>query len=442
MMHRKRQRAESASDSLHAVTIADAGDMSRQTWLTPAREKASLFLPSLKVRVLGDLPVGYAITTVFVAVFVWLGLRPRPTRGPRLSPSFVLATVSSELQVLMLLLVGAPTVLAAAEGDLDSPFGAAILALAALTVVGITVSVMLAARTSGVLESALRAELAADVRLRRGIEPGDLMRVLLAPLRWRRRDVVRVKDVRYGPASGRANLLDVYRRRARSGPGPVLVHLHGGGFFSGVKSREARLLLERFASRGWVCVSANYRLRPAQFPDQVIDAKRVIAWLRTEGKAHGADPSEVLIVGGSAGGHIAMLCALTGNDSRFQPGFEHVDTRIAGAVSLYGYYGPASDGTLPSSPTDYVRPDAPPIMLVHGVQDPMVPLSHARTFAKNLRARSRSPVVWAELPGGLHTFDRFASIRSAGVAAGVEAFADRLVGNRADPFSPPASSNS
>jgi acetyl esterase/lipase len=391
---------------------------------------------------LGDLPVGYAISTVFAAVFVLLGLRPRPTRGPRVTPSFVLATVSSELHVLMLLLVGAPTVLAAAEGDLDSRFGAAILALAALAVVGIVVSVVRAARTVGVLESALRAELGADVRLRRGTEPREFLRVLLAPLIWRRRDVVRVKDVRYGPASGKANLLDVYRRRARSRPGPVLLHLHGGGFFSGVKSREARLLLERFASRGWVCVSANYRLRPAEFPAQVIDAKRVIAWLRTEGKDHGADPSDVLVVGGSAGGHIAMFCALTGNDARFQPGFEHVDTRIAGAVSLYGYYGPASDGTRPSSPTDYLRRDAAPIMLVHGVQDPMVPMTQARTFATKLRARSRSPVVWAELPGGLHTFDRFASIRSAGVAAGVEAFADRLVSNKADPFSPPAPGSS
>ena len=391
---------------------------------------------------MADIPVGYAISMVFAAVFVRLGLRPRPTNGPRATPSFVLATVASELHVLMLLLVVAPTVLAAAEGDLDSLAGKAALALAALTVAGIVVSVVLAARAVGVLESALRAELGPGVRLHRGQGPGQLMRVLLAPVRWRRRDVVRVKDVRYGPAPGKPNLLDVYRPRAQSQPGPVLVHFHGGGFFSGVKSREARLLLERFASRGWVCVSANYRLRPARFPDQVVDAKRVIAWLRTEGRAHGADPSVVLVVGGSAGGHMAIMCALTGNDPRFQPGFEDLDTEIAGAVALYGYYGPASDGGLPSSPADYARPDAPPVMLVHGARDPMVPVSDARTFATTLRARSRSPVVWAELPGGLHTFDRFASIRSAGVVAGVEAFAEWLLGTRVEESSPPASSNS
>lgn len=391
---------------------------------------------------MGDIPVGYAISMVFAAVFVWFGLRPRATNGPRVTPSFVLATVASELPIPMLFLVVAPTVLAAAEGDLGSLAGKAALALAALTVAGIVASVVLATRTVGVLESALRAELGPGIRIHRRPGPGQLLRVLLAPVRWRRRDVVRVKDIRYGPATGKSNLLDVYRPRAQPQPGPVLVHFHGGGFFSGVKSREARLLLDRFANRGWVCVSANYRLRPARFPDQVVDAKRVIAWLRTEGMAHGADPSVVLVVGGSAGGHLAMMCALTANDSRFQPGFEDLDTRLAGAVCLYGYYGRASDGTLPSSPADYVRPDAPPVMLVHGARDPMVPVRHAQSFATTLRARSQGPVVWVELPGGLHTFDRFASIRSAGVVAGVEAFADWLLDTRVEPSSPPTSSNS
>jgi acetyl esterase/lipase len=390
----------------------------------------------------GDIPLGYAISTVFAAVFVWFGLRPRPTNGPRVTLSFVLASAASELPVLMLLLVVAPTMLAASEGDLDSLAGKAAFALASLTVAGVAVSVVLAARTVGVLESALRAELGTGIRLRRVPRPGELLRMLLAPVRWRRRDVVLVKDVRYGPAPSKSNLLDIYRPRAQSQPGPLLVHFHGGGFFSGVKSREARLLLDRFASRGWVCVSANYRLRPAQFPDQVVDAKRVIAWLRTEGGAYGADPSVVLVVGGSAGGHIAMMCALTGNDPRFQPGFEDLDTQINGAVALYGYYGPASSGSFPSSPADYVRPDAPPVMLVHGARDPMVPVSNARIFGNTLRARSHSPVVWAELPGGLHTFDRFASIRSAGVVIAVEAFADWLLGTRSEQSKPPTSSNS
>lgn len=127
---------------------------------------------------------------------------------------------------------------------------------------------------------------------------------------------------------------------------------------------------------------------------------------------------------------MAMMCAMTGNDPRFQPGFKDVGTWIAGAVALYGYYGPASDCGLPSSPADYRRPDAPPVTLVNGTRDPMVPVTVARTFATTLRATSQSPVVWVELPGALHTFDRCASIRSVGVLAGVEAFADWLLDTR------------
>lgn len=379
---------------------------------------------------MGNVPLGYAISTVFAAVFVLLGLRPRPTNGPRITPSFVLASVSSELHVLMVLLVVAPTALAALEGDLGSPVGLVALLLAMITLAWIARSVVLSSRTAGALESGLRAAFGPEFRVHHRLAPGEWMRVLLAPVWWRRRDVVRTKDIRYGPAPGRSNLLDLYRSRAQARPGPALVHLHGGGFSSGVKSREARLLLQRFASRGWVCVSADYRLRPAKFPDQVVDAKRVIAWLRTEGATYGVDPDAVVVVGGSAGAHLAMMCALTGGDERFQPGFEDVDTTVVAAVGLYGYYGQAS-GSRTSSPSAHLRPDAPPVMLVHGGRDPMVPVEDARGFANALRRQSRSAVVWGELPGALHTFDRFASVRSAAVAVAVEAFAERVLEERA-----------
>jgi acetyl esterase/lipase len=78
----------------------------------------------------------------------------------------------------------------------------------------------------------------------------------------------------------------------------VLIHLHGGGFGSGRKNREARPLIYRLASQGWVCVSANYRLRPAaRFPDQLIDVKKVIAWVREHGAEYGADPARVFVAG-------------------------------------------------------------------------------------------------------------------------------------------------
>ena len=374
-----------------------------------------------------ELPVGYVISTVVAAVFVACGLWPRDTHGPRATPTYVLGTVSSELYPLMVLLVLGPAVLAVAEGDLHSLVGAAALVLPVLTLAGIGVSLLLALRCVAVLDTALREQLGIPTRLHWWDGWGQLLRVLLAPLPWPRRGVQRIKDLRYGDAPGDAHLLDLYVPRTRRHGSPVLVYFHGGGFFSGAKSREARLLLERLAGRGWVCVSANYRLRPARFPEQVVDAKRVLAWLRAEGPSYGADPSRILVSGGSAGAHLAMMCASTGNVARFQPGFEEVDTDVVAAVGFYGYYGPADDEGSSSSPADHLHPGLPPLMVVHGTRDPMVHVRDARQFVEAIRRTSSNPVVWAELPGGLHAFDRFASVRSAAVAAAVELFGDTVL---------------
>ena len=138
--------------------------------------------------------------------------------------------------------------------------------------------------------------------------------------------VERVADISYGDA-GRWNTLDVYRHRSRPSGCPTLVYLHGGGFRSGRKNREARLLLYRLAGRGWICISANYRLSPAaEFPDHLVDVKKVIAWVGEPGRGYGADPSTLVVAGSSAGGNLAATAALTPNDPRFQPGFEDAET--------------------------------------------------------------------------------------------------------------------
>ncbi len=138
---------------------------------------------------------------------------------------------------------------------------------------------------------------------------------------------------------------------------------------------------------------------------------------------YGADPRLLLVAGGSAGANLAAMCALTADDPSYQPGFEGVDTSASAAICLYGYYGPAPGGEgARSSPGERVRADAPPFLVVHGSRDPMVDSAQAREFAERLRATSRAPVIHAELPGGQHAFDRFASIRGAAVAAAIEDF--------------------
>jgi acetyl esterase/lipase len=322
----------------------------------------------------------------------------------------------------------ASTLLAAGQGDIGTPLGWVAFGLAVLTTVGLAVVVWRGLQARPTLDRALSEGLGADWRTAIDAQRGrrlPLVRILFAPFLVRRRDVERVANVSYGDA-GSKNLLDVYRGRSRPSGGPVLIHLHGGAFRSGRKSREARPLLYRLASQGWVCISANYRLSPAAtFPDHLIDVKKVIAWAREHGPEYGADPAVVFVAGSSAGGHLAAFAALTPNDPVFQPGFEDADTSVVGAISLYGYYG--SLGTdhepPPSSPLAYVQADAPPFFVAHGDKDTLVLVEDARHFVGQLRDASPNPVVYAELPGAQHTFDLFDSLRFEAVVDAIEAFA-------------------
>jgi acetyl esterase/lipase len=195
----------------------------------------------------------------------------------------------------------ADTSLAFAEGDVSSAGGWATVGLAALTTAGLAVIAWRGLRARPVLELAMAESLGADWRT--AIDPGlaarlrrrlPVARILLLPLSRRGRGVERVANIRYGDA-GRRNLLDLYRSRARPSGGPVLIHLHGGGYTRGRKNSQSLPLLYRLASQGWVCVSVNYRLRPAvQHPDHPIDLERVIAWVRTHGHEYGADPTLLL----------------------------------------------------------------------------------------------------------------------------------------------------
>jgi acetyl esterase/lipase len=300
-----------------------------------------------------------------------------------------------------------------------------------MTTVGLVAVAWRGSRAGPAVDHAVREGLGAGwrtaidagmaARLRRRL---PWARILFAPLPVARHDVERVANLSYGDA-GKRNRLDVYRHRSRPSGGPTLMYFHGGTFRSGRKHREARPLLYRLASQGWVCVSANYRLSPAaRFPDHHIDAKKVIAWVREHGPKYGADPAVVLVAGSSAGGHLAAMAALTPNDPAFQPGFEHADTSVTASVCLYGYYGSLDTSRWPpSSPEAYIRADAPPFFVAHGDRDTVVLVEDSRRFAGRLRSASSNPVVYAELPGAQHGFDLFHSIRFETVVDAVEAFA-------------------
>jgi acetyl esterase/lipase len=371
---------------------------------------------------------------VTVAVIAWgtlLALTPLRRPFALGVVSWFFAFVLNELPFVVFYFLLASTVLAIGPGGLDSPSSWATAGLAVLATTGLVAVAWRGLRAGPAAGHALSEGLGAGwrtaldagtaARLRRRL---PLARIVFGPFLFRRRDVERVASISYGPA-GRKNLLDLYRHRAHPPGGPILVHLHGGALFMGKKNREALSLLYRLASQGWVCISANYRLRPAAtFPDHLIDVKKVIAWAREHAHEYGADPAAVFVAGSSSGAQLAALAALTPNDPAYQPGFEHADTSVTAAICLHGYYGdPAAQEQSPFVPLAYDGTDAPPFFIAHGDHDTLIPVEAARLFAGRLRASSSNPVIYAELPGGQHGFDRFHSLRFDSVVDAIEAFA-------------------
>ena len=377
------------------------------------------------------MPIGYLITTGLLAAVVVASVgqrRPRRSSPFRLSYTFGFL-LNWPLAVFLLLV--ASTALAIVQNGVGSPVFWLGFAFAVIASGGLVVLRRRARETGPALERALDEGLGADWRNRAGEaltarldRRPSLVRILFAPIACRRR-VERIANIRYGPAR-RGNLLDLYRSRSAPAGSPTLVYLHAGAFRFGSKRRGARHLLYRLAAEGWVCVSANYRLNAAGTADRLVDVKQVIAWTRDRGREYGVDPEAVFVAGSSAGAYLASRAAFTPNDPRLQPGFEDADTSVAGAIALYGYYGPVVRDVPPSFRLAYPTANAPPCFVVHGDHDTLVLVEDARGFVEQLRATSSNPVVYAELPGAQHGFDIFRSRRFDSVVDAIAAFAAHI----------------
>lgn len=295
------------------------------------------------------------------------------------------ALVTNELPFLAGYLLVASLALALAEGDLDSAGGAIVGAAALIVLLGLVVIVQRSLRADAALHNPLP--------VRR-----PWRRILLAPLPALRRDVVRVRNLSYG--EGPRRKLDVYHRRDRPTDVPVVLHFHGGGFHSGNKNREARPLIGHLVSRGMVCASADYRLRPhVDYDEQLADALAGIEWMRSHAQKYGGDPDRIFLVGSSAGAYLAVDAVNAGASG------------IAGIVGRYGYYGRL-----------VAEQPQPPTLVIHGENDLFVKASYAREFGERIRAGSSNPVEYAQLPGGHHDFDLYESIRSNAISIAVDRF--------------------
>lgn len=381
----------------------------------------------------GAVPVGYLTVVVIIALYTAVILRTprRPTGLAR--ATFLMTCWVSEYPFIALAALAVSTALALAQGNLTSAGGWLLLGVAAVTALGLLEAIRRSSLAGSVVATALADQFrdASRAGAPGSAGPGALgplrvLRDVIAPFPVRPRSVQRIRNLAYGDA-GRRQLMDLYRLpEAPPEPGGVLIHFHGGHFQIGRKSRESKPLLYRLATDGWLCISANYRLRAAgRFPNSLIDAKMVIAWARTHAVEHGADPSRIVVAGGSAGGHLASMAALTPNHPAFQPPGEHVDTTVAAAVCLYGYYGRRASGEPSSSPQDYITPRAPAFLVAAGDNDNQIDVGQADQFVERLRRVSDAPVVYFRLPGAQHSFDRLQSLRFNHVVNGIVAFLRR-----------------
>jgi acetyl esterase/lipase len=384
------------------------------------------------------------------------GLRPLPGSNPLAMPSFFGGWLTSELAPynLAITLAGTSAYVArrSRRGGLSRSDRVA-LALDAVSVAGLLVMIRQGMRSADIVEQALTSDLDDDYVARLDPAPAaaDLAtpwRQVLMPFTFSDPLVQRTADIDYAGDDARRHRLDVYHPAEAGSGRPVLIQIHGGGWVIGNKEQQGLPLMMHLAARGWVCVAPNYPLSPkATWPEHLVALKRAIAWTRAHIADYGGDPSYIAITGGSAGGHLAALAALTAHDADYQPGFEDADTSLQACVPFYGAYDLANTlGTragrhrleyflhrmvfksTDSAPVEAATPllrvsdDAPPFFVIHGAHDSLVPVAEARAFVERLREFSKEPVVYAELPGAQHAFDVFHSIRSAHVIRGVERF--------------------
>ncbi len=332
------------------------------------------------------------------------------------------------------------------------------LAIAGATAVGLGYLIDQARRDQDRAESALSEALGEDYldQLDELPTPADLKvpwRALVNPFRTFRRPAVPIRverDIAYGEA-GKRNFLDIYAPVDPPENAPVLLQVHGGAWILGKKEEQGVPLMQHLAAKGWVCVAINYRLAPRDpWPAHAIDVKKAIHWIRENIAAYGGDPGYIAITGGSAGGHLTALTALTPNTPEWQPGFEDADTSVQLAIPHYGVYDMAgSTGTKAAtqvrdlflaprvmqtswdehpevfedaSPILRITADAPDFLVIHGAHDTLVPVDQARQFVARLRESSKRTVVYAELPGAQHAFDIFPSIRSAHIVRAIDRY--------------------
>ena len=264
----------------------------------------------------------------------------------------------------------------------------------------------------------------------------------------------RISRIAYAPDGERTTLDVVAPVQRPAAPMPVLVHIHGGAWVLGSRNQQAKPLLNHLARNGWLCIDINYRLAPKnRFPAMLTDVLRAIVWAKANVAKYGGDPARIALTGGSAGGHLTALGVLAHDRAEAKPGFAEADCSVQAAVPCYGRFDftdrlnlwgrnhaslrkweankimapGASDADWDlASPLALVRGDAPPMLVIHGTHDTLIPVAEGAAFARAQREAGGS-VDHIELSGGQHAFDTMESALTWGHVRAVRAWLERHV---------------
>jgi acetyl esterase/lipase len=227
-------------------------------------------------------------------------------------------------------------------------------------------------------------------------------------------DLAYVAGTRPGSKPESVQTLDLYVPTGK-GPFPLVFWIHGGGWHSGDKLESGINHALKFLPKGFALASINYRLTgDAPFPAQIEDCNAALAFLRQYAEDYRIDPDRVGMLGHSAGAHLAALMACTGKQKRFSKN-PNVSFRVQAAVCwalpadldrdrgqwprtsmMYNagdrplwklFPNNVYDGEFArmASPASYAHADVPPIHIVHGQIDELVPPGQALAFAESLK---------------------------------------------------------
>jgi acetyl esterase/lipase len=228
-------------------------------------------------------------------------------------------------------------------------------------------------------------------------------------------------DVVYATVNDWKGREDLYYNTRASKPTPVIFNIHGGGWNHGTKESQAGFTA--FFKAGFAVANVEYRLYPvATAPGAVEDVRRAILYVVKHAKELNIDPHKIVVMGASAGGHLALIAGLLQKDHRFDVEYSDVnDFTIAAIVDKYGLadfafpgiekykseinwlgdYGKDLKKVQSVSPVYYVTKNSPPTFIVHGDADPRIPYEQSVALHKKYIAGG-AKVTFITVPGGLH----------------------------------------